>query len=69
MAVPKKKKSKSMCGHKNSHTALKSVALSFDQNGEMQIRHRATKVANGSITYKGKVVAQSKVKAEEASSS
>jgi ribosomal protein L32 len=62
MAVPKKKKSKSRCGHKNSQISLESFNPAFDSEGDMHERHRATALPDGSFRYKGKIIIVAKQK-------
>ena len=56
MAVPKKKKSKSRCGHNNSHNAIKKLDLAIDSNGDYHVQHCATKLPDGSYRYKGRII-------------
>ncbi|MBL0725552.1 MAG: 50S ribosomal protein L32 [Alphaproteobacteria bacterium] len=62
MAVPKKKKSKSRSGHGNSHNAIKQTNLIFDEEGDLHRSHVATKLPDGSLRYKGRVVVQVRVR-------
>ncbi|MDA7845241.1 50S ribosomal protein L32 [Rickettsiales bacterium] len=68
MAVPKKKKSKSRCGHNNSHNALDVQALSFDERGDIHQQHIATKLPDGSVRYKNRVIVKAKEKKIEKNS-
>lgn len=58
MAVQKSKKSRAMRGHRRSHDALKSPALSVDPtSGETHLRHHVT--ADG--YYRGKRVIEKNI--------
>lgn len=56
----KKKKSKSRSGHNNSHNALEYACLSHDADGNLHRSHVATKLPDGSLKYKGRIVVLAK---------
>lgn len=66
MAVPKRKTSPSAKGMRQQRHA-KAVAGSYTENpdtGTLVLRHHATREADGSMWFKGKMVKKAKVKAE-----
>jgi large subunit ribosomal protein L32 len=63
MPTPKKKTSKSRRDMRRSHDGLEAPAIAIDKkSGELVRPHRAFKVADGALYYKGKQISAAKSK-------
>ncbi len=66
MAVPKRKTSKSKNRKRHSHDALEPINLSYDDQGNLHMSHRATfSKQTGEYRYKGRVVYKLPVKGSQ----